>query len=275
MSPLHSLRRNWPEYAIEAWALGMFMISAGAFTVLLEHPDSVVRQAIGNADLRRALVGLAMGSTAIALIYSPWGRRSGAHMNPAVTLAFLQMRKIARFDAACFIISQFIGGVLGVLACVAIFGARFAGTPVNFVVTQPGHGAALAFLCELLISGALMATVLIFSKSRRIKPYTGVAAGTLVALYIAIEAPISGMSMNPARSFASAAASGSWGDLWIYLIAPPLGMALAVAIFTGSANLRTQLCAKLYHADDVRCIHCGYIPPYGDRLHDDDTTVKE
>ena len=78
-----ALRQHWPEYLIEAWALGTFMISAVCFTALLEHPASPVHQFVASGFLRRALIGLAMGVTAIVLIYSPWGQRSGAHMNPA------------------------------------------------------------------------------------------------------------------------------------------------------------------------------------------------
>ena len=97
---MRTLRAHWPEYAIEAWALGIFMISAGCFGVLLEASISPLPRAIENADVRRALGGLAMGLTAVVLIYSPWGKRSGAHMNPAVTLAFLRLNHVARWDAA-------------------------------------------------------------------------------------------------------------------------------------------------------------------------------
>src|SRR5271165_6329401 len=87
---------QWPEYLMEAAGLGLFMISACAFTVLLEHPMSPVRQAIENGTLRRVLIGIAMGLTAIGIICSPWGKQSGAHLNPSVTLAFLSLGKVAR-----------------------------------------------------------------------------------------------------------------------------------------------------------------------------------
>ena len=251
-------REYWPEYLIEAWALGTFMVSAGAFTVLIEHPDFGVPALIDSAGLRRALIGLAMGFTAIALIYSPWGRRSGAHMNPAVTLTFWHLGKMQRDDALWFIAAQFAGGLLGVLLVLAVFGERFAAAPVAFVVTLPAHGAALAFALELLISGGLMLTVLGFSSRARLAPYTGLAAGALVASYIALEAPYSGMSMNPARSFASAAPAGLFGDLWIYFIAPPLGMLSAAALHRRLRPASAASCAKLVHVADARCIHCGY-----------------
>jgi len=223
-------REHWPEYLIEAWALGMFMVSAGVFTVLIEHPDFGVPTLIESALLRRTLIGLAMGVTAIGLIYSPWGQRSGAHMNPAVTLTFWRLGKVRGDDALWFIAAQFAGGVLGVLGVLAVFGERFAAQPVSFVATLPTHGVVVAFALEALISCGLMLTVLGFSSRARLAPYTGLAAGALVASYIAFEAPYSGMSMNPARSFASAAPAGFWSDLWIYFVAPPLGMLAAAAI---------------------------------------------
>jgi aquaporin Z len=213
---------------------------------------------IESAALRRALIGLAMGATAVALIYSPWGRRSGAHMNPAVTLTFWRLGRMQRHDALWFVAAQFTGGLLGVLAVLAVFGERFAAPPVSFVATLPAHGTAVAFLLELAISGGLMLTVLGFSSRARLAPYTGLAAGALVASYIAFEAPYSGMSMNPARSFASAAPAGLWTDLWIYFVAPPLGMWAAAALHR--ARSAPSGCAKLAHVANERCIHCGREP---------------
>src|SRR5262245_62897595 len=91
--------KHWPEYAMEAAELGIFMISACVFTVLLQHPASPVRALLPDPFLRRALTGLAMAGTAIALIFSQWGTQSGAHFNPAVTLTFLRLTKI-HFSAA-------------------------------------------------------------------------------------------------------------------------------------------------------------------------------
>jgi len=91
---------RWPEYSIEAALLALFMIPACTCTVIFELPSSPVRQAIPSAFLRRALTGIAMGLTAIALIYSPWGQRSGAHINPSVTLTFYRLGKIQMMDAA-------------------------------------------------------------------------------------------------------------------------------------------------------------------------------
>jgi aquaporin Z len=110
-----ALRAHWPEYLMEAVGLMLFMISAGSFGTLLEYPESPVHQAIAAPFVRRSLMGLAMGLTAIALIYSPWGKQSGAHLNPATTLTFWRLGKVARWDACFYILAQFVGGLMGVL----------------------------------------------------------------------------------------------------------------------------------------------------------------
>jgi aquaporin Z len=260
--PIVALRRHWPEYLIEGWALGMFMISAGVFATLLGSPASPLTKLIPSPDMQRALVGLAMGSTAVALIYSPWGKRSGAHMNPAVTLTFLRLGKVAPWDAAFFILAQFTGGVAGVTIAAALLGDAFVAPPVRYVATAPGYfGVPGAFLAEVLISALLMSVILRVSNSARYAKYTGLCAGALVATYITLEAPLSGMSMNPARSFASAFPAGLWSDLWIYFIAPVLGMQAAAAWYTYRRGRQAVACAKLQHPPDQRCIHCGYTPP--------------
>ena len=109
------LRHHWPEYFIEAAGLATFMISACVFTVLLMYPASPVAHWIVDPIWKRAVIGIAMGSTAIALIYSPWGKRSGAHFNPSVTIAFFRLGKIAPGDAFLYIVSQFTGAITGVL----------------------------------------------------------------------------------------------------------------------------------------------------------------
>src|SRR4029450_5073472 len=98
MSVSDALRSHWPEYLIEGALLGLFMISAAVMSVLFAQPSSPVAQAIGDSGVARAAIGIAMGLTNVALIYSRWGKQSGAHMNPAVTLTFLRLGKVARPD---------------------------------------------------------------------------------------------------------------------------------------------------------------------------------
>jgi aquaporin Z len=254
------LRRHWPEYLMEAAGLGIFMVSACLFDVLIEHPASPLRQAIGDSLARRMLMGVAMGLTAIAIIYSPWGMQSGAHLNPAVTLSFLRLGKVGAWDGFFYILAQFAGGFAGILLASGLFGAWVSHPSVNYVATVPGTaGPSVAFLAEFVISFGLMTVVLIASNTEKLGRFTGLFAGVLVATYITVEAPLSGMSMNPARSFASALPAHALAPLWIYLLAPPLGMLLAVELYCLLAETRGVRCAKLHHHNDKRCIfRCGY-----------------
>jgi aquaporin Z len=221
---MRHLRRHLADYVSEATCLALFMVSATAFALLLQLPVSPFTGWTMSAMGGRVPMGLAMGLTAAALIYSPAGRRSGPHMNPAVTLAFLRLGKIAPATAAGYIVAQFIGGIGGVAVTVPLFDGLPADASVNFVATMPGpDGPAAAFAAEFGISFLMMATVLACSHWSRLAHYTGLAAATLVALFIVFEAPLSGMSMNPARSLGSAVFAHS-PYLWIYFIAPPLGM---------------------------------------------------
>jgi aquaporin Z len=253
--------KHWQEYLAEALGLGLFMVSAGLVATALDSPRSPLHEWIGSADLRRVLGGVAMGLTAVVLIYSPWGKRSGAHLNPAVTLAFLLLGKIRGRDAACYVVAQFVGGLVGVLLVLGLLGDAFASRPVSFAATMPGqYGVAVAFLAELLISFGLLFAVLNFAASRRLGRYAGIAAGVLVTLFISVEAPLSGMSMNPARSLASAAPGALFDNLWIYFVAPPLGMLIAALLFRRREERRAAVCAKLVHDLSQPCIHCGHQP---------------
>ncbi len=261
LGPWTALRRHWPEYLIEGWALGTFMICAGASATLMSAATSPLSKLIVSSDLQRALVGISMGATAVALIYSPWGKRSGAHMNPAVTLTFLRLGKVAPWDAAFYILAQFAGAAAGVAIVGALIGDAFIAPPVHYVATAPGvFGVPGAFLAELFISALLMTVILRVSNSSRYSKFTGLCAGALVATYITLEAPVSGMSMNPARSFASAVPARLWSDLWIYFLAPVMGMQAAAAWYTRRRGRLAVSCAKLQHPADQRCIHCGYTP---------------
>jgi aquaporin Z len=250
-----SLRRHLPEYAMEGGLLGGFMVAACAFAALLEHPASPVRQALPDATVRRLLMGAAMGATAVVLVLSPWGQQSGAHMNPSLTLAFLRLGKIARADAAGYVVGQFAGGLAGVLGTWALLGVALEDPRVHFAVTVPGPaGTAAAFAAEVVISGVLMLAVLVVSNDRRWARWTPWCCGLLVAVYIAVEAPLSGMSMNPARTLASALAARDGRALWIYFTAPPLGMLLAAEAYVDACGLGSVLCAKLNHRTSRRCI---------------------
>src|SRR6266853_5251759 len=250
---LRSLKEHWPEYLCEAAELGIFMISAGLFTVLLAHPNSPVLTVIPSQFIRRMLTGIAMGSTAIALIFSPLGKRSGAHFNPAVTLTFWRLGKVKNWDAFFYVIAQFIGGIAGMFVVALVARAMLSHPTVKYVATLPGpHGMAIAFIAELIIAFILMTVVLNVSNTPHLARFTGIFAGCLVAIYITFEGPFSGMSMNPARTFSSAFVGHLWTGLWIYFIAPVLAMQLAATLYF--RGKRPVYCVIYHHHNRHRCI---------------------
>lgn len=269
MVVVNALAHHWPEYLTEGALLGAFMVSACVSVVLLEHPASPLRRGIASAFARRSIVGVLMGLTAVALIYSGPGRRSGAHMNPAVTVAFLSLGRVRPWDAGFYVLAQVAGGLAGVLASRAVLGRAIAHPSVNYVVTAPPlaepprargrvvprpSAAGAAWIAEFVISFGMMAVVLAATSVPDAAPYTGLFAGTLVAAYIAVEAPLSGMSINPARTLASAIPARSYRALWVYLTAPPLAMLAAAALFPAAGG--PTPCPTLMHPDGP-CVFCA------------------
>jgi aquaporin Z len=236
------------------------MISACVFAVLLEHPSSPLEQSIESATVRRALMGLAMGCTLIAIVYSPWGKRSGAHLNPAVTVTFLMLGKVKIWDAVFHSASQFAGGVAGVLLANIAIGPPLRHAVVNYAVTVPGPaGPAAAFWVEMLICSLMMGVILVASNTKGLSRWTGLFAAMLLAAYIALAAPISGVSLNPARTLGSAYSAGEWTAIWVYLTAPPIAIMLAGQLYRMRAGRASIFCAKLHHDNDKRCIfRCNY-----------------
>ncbi|HYL06669.1 MAG TPA: aquaporin [Thermoanaerobaculia bacterium] len=262
-----ALVEHWPEYLAEAAGLALYMAAVGLIAVLLSAPASPLAGWLPGALARRAVMGVAVGATGVALVYSPWGRRSGGHFNPAMTFTFWRLGKVAPWDALFYGAAQAGGGVAGVLAVRGLLGRAFVDPPVRAAVTSPGMaGAAAAFAAELTISAGLMTAVLQASNSRRFNRFTGCFAGLLVAAFITFEAPLSGMSMNPARSFAAALPAGAWSGLWIYLLAPPAGMLLAARVYVARRGAAAVHCAKLDHGGSSRCIfRCRYPDLVGER----------
>lgn len=242
---------------MEAAESGLYLFSACAFATLLWHPVSPIHGHLRSDAVRRILMGLAMGSTIIAIVLSPWGKQSGAHFNPAVTFTFYRLRKVALWDAVFYCILQFVGAVAGVaLASLVLQGAP-AHKAVRYAATIPGvYGDAIAFFAELAISFILMSAILFSSGQKALAPYTHYLAAILVAVYIAFESPLSGMSTNPARTLGPALFAGYWRAIWIYFLGPTLGMLAASEVFLLPRDGKGPHCAKLHHQNDKRCIFC-------------------
>src|SRR5262245_52135093 len=217
---------------MEAGEIALYMFLICTFATLLMHPASPLRHLIHDALFRRALMGFLVGSTVIAIIITPWGKQSGGHFNPAITLTFYRLGKLAFWDAFFYIVAQFAGAAGGVGIAASVLQDASKSSPVRYAVTAPGlFGDAGAFTGEMTISFVLMTGILFASNREPTARYTPYLVGVLYAMFITVEAPLSGMSMNPARTFGSAFGAGYWQAFWIYLIAPTLGMLAGAEVY--------------------------------------------
>lgn len=247
---LVALRRHWTHYGAEALGLAFFVSCAGLLTMLVEHPASAVHRALPDSEvLRRAVVGAGLGLVLVVIIYCPWGKRSGAHINPAVTLAFWQLGKIRAADALWYVVAQLAGALAAAQTLKYLFGDWYAHPAVKYTVTQPASAAPravlVAFAAEFVICFLMMLLTLVALHSARLKKWTGWLLGALLALYVVVETPLSGMSLNPARTLGTAVAAGRYQGLWVYWVAPPLAMWLATVTFLRFHHGQPLECAIL------------------------------
>jgi aquaporin Z len=243
---------------MEAVCLGLFMISAGVFATVLEYPNSIIHQLLPNVFTRLVIMGIAMGITATLLNYSPMGKLSGAHMNPAVTFTFVRLTKIKLVDAIYYVLFQCLGGTAGVVLMSTLVPDSFRDPHVNYIITAPGKfGVGVAFVLEVFMAFSMMIMVLTTTNHPRYARYTGLIAGMFVASFVILSAPISGFSINPARTIASAIPGMQFPSFWIYMTAPFIGMLGAAEVFTHFKG--KAICAKMHHVDTYLCIfNCGY-----------------
>ena len=182
LSVVASLRYHWPEYLMEVGELGCYLFVACVVATLLQHPASTVRQSISSGVARRALMGLAMGATAIAIVMSLSGKRSGRHFNPAIRFTFYCLGRVEFWDAWFYVIAQFLGASSGVALARYVLRGALEHHAVRYAVTVPGiYGSTVAFAAELTISFILMMTVLFTTNRNRLAPFTAYFVGTLIA----------------------------------------------------------------------------------------------
>ena len=233
---LRALRRHWPYYLIEAAGLVAFLSFSSVAAVVCLHPSSAVARALGpHAWVQRMGVGLIVGGLVAAMAYSPWGKRSGAHFNPAVTLGFWRLGHIRTADAIWYVVAQFGGALVAGAGIYWLLAPWFGHPDVHYNTTRPpegDYGWVIALGAEILISGALMLVLLSSLHSARLVKWTGAFVGLLLALFVVIESPLSGMSLNPARTLGSAVAAGGSPGLWLYFLGP-LTATWAVATLYG------------------------------------------
>jgi aquaporin Z len=161
------------------------------------------------------------------------------------------------WDAIFYGVAHFAGAIAGVAIATALLLGAPGNSTIRYAATLPGmYGAGVAFIAEVAISFALMLTVLFASNNNVLSRYTPYFVGALYAIFITLETPLSGMSMNPARTFGSALLGRYWYALWVYFLAPSFGMLVAAELFLWLRGGVGQCCAKLHHANHKRCIFC-------------------
>jgi aquaporin Z len=252
---------HWRLYIFEGAELALFMISACVFSVILFDPSLGVQNTLPDPVFRRLLMGASMGVTAVLIIHSSMGKRSGAHFNPAITFTYLRLGKISRPDAFFYILFQFVGGVFGVAVSVLLLGRTLASPSVMYAETVPGkYGTAAAFAAEAFMAALLMAVVLWTSNRPSIASWTSYLVGILITFYVLLFAPVSGFSINPARTTASAVFADVWTAIWLYFIAPVLGMLFSGELYIRGAGPDRILCAKLHPDPAYECPFICHYP---------------
>lgn len=229
---LSTLIKNYSLYLMEAAGLAFFMISACFFGGLLWSDHSPLNYRIASNNIKFGIMGVMMGFTALGIFYSPFTNKSGAQINPAVTLTFFRLGRMKTWDTIFYILFQFIGGTLAVYIMKTLMGNLLTDPRVNYIVTIPAkYGIVTATLMEFSTAFVMMTMVLITSAHQVLRNYTRIIAACLVCVYVMIAGPVSGFGMNPARTFASALPSNTWTGIWMYLTIPVAGMLSAAELF--------------------------------------------
>jgi aquaporin Z len=244
----HPHDRLHPRMYAAEFAGTALLLAVGLSAVIVMFANgSPVVMALPSAAVRRAIAGFLFGCVGLLIALSPLGRISGAHVNPAVTLAFWLEGKIAWRDASFYVAAQFLGGIVGTFPLVA-WGEW--GRSVGFGVTLPMEEVPLwlPLLGEAVCTMLLVFTIFVLAAHARTRAFVPFAMPPLFSLLVAVEAPLSGTSTNPARSLGPALLTGDWQGLLIYFVGPCLGAATAVALLSLGA-LRHHLPheARLFH----------------------------
>jgi aquaporin Z len=242
-------RLRWTLFVSELIGTALLVLVGLSLVILMFGAGSPMARLIPDEGLRRLITGFLFGTTGACIALSPVGRVSGAHINPAVTMAFRLMGKLDLPTSLGYVGAQLIGAVVGSLPLL-LWGAM--GESVAFGATLPGPGFSVSavFLGEVITTFAMVALLAVFLGFRAIRPFTPAIFPPLYAIMVWAESPLSGTSTNPARSFGPSLVSGQWQGWWIYWAGPVAGMLLAV--LACSALAKRIESARLYHFDSDR-----------------------
>jgi aquaporin NIP len=211
-----------PNLARRATAEGL-----AAFALVFAGCGAAITDAQYDGTLGAVGVALTFGLVIMAMVYAT-GHLSGAHINPAVTVAFTLTRHFPGRDAVAYVVAQLAGATAAALALLAVWTDR----PANLGATVPSVGAGSALVYELILTAFLMFVIMaVATDTRAVGAAAAIAIGGTVGLDALFGGPVTGASMNPARSFGPALADGEWHDFWIYVVGPIVGAALGALAY--------------------------------------------
>lgn len=242
-------RSPWGLYMSELIGTAMLVLVGLSLVIFMFGNGTPMARLLPSESLRRLITGFLFGSTGALIALSPVGKVSGAHINPAVSLGFNLMGKLDAQITFGYIVAQLVGGLLGSLPLLA-WGRM--GKSVAFGATAPGPGYSTltALLGEVITTFVMVALLCMFLGFRESRPFTPALFPPLYAVMVWLEAPVSGTSTNPARSFGPSVVSGVWQGWWIYGVGPIVGMLMAIIVCSRFAR-RIEV-AKLYYFDSDR-----------------------
>jgi aquaporin Z len=236
----------WAIFVSELIGTGLLVLVGLSLVIFMFGTGTPMARLIPSEGLRRLITGFLFGTTGTLIALSPVGMRSGAHINPVVTLAFRLMGKLDLRTTIGYILAQLSGAILGALP-LFVWGSM--GRSVAFGATLPGEGYAIqtVLLGEVITTFAMVVGLCVFLGFRGIRPFTPAIFPPLYAFMVWAESPISGTSTNPARSLGPAIISGQWENWWIYFVGPVIGSIAACLVCSFLAKRITV--AKLYYFD--------------------------
>ena len=239
----------WQVFLSELVGTALLVLVGLSLVILMFGDGSPVASALPSEGWRRLITGFLFGTTGALIALSPVGKRSGAHINPVVTMAFRLMGKLDLRTAVGYVVAQLAGAVLGSLPLL-VWGAM--GRSVAFGATLPGagYGTGTVLLGEVTTTFSMVTGLCLFLGFHRIRPFTPAMFPFLYAVMVYAESPVSGTSTNPARSLGPAIVSGQWDGWWIYWVGPIVGS--VAACLACSALAKRITVAKLYHFDSDR-----------------------
>lgn len=253
-SPDPSPRFNALEYLCELIGT-CFNLFVGLSAAVFNFAPNLWPQAhLPSQSMRLLVTGLVFAGSGSLFAITPLGKLSGAHINPAVSLAFLLRGKMHLHDFIWYVISQFIGAIIGAFLLVWVWHGLAQAINNGMTTVGPGHTIPFAFLAETVMTFLLVFAIFSFLSVKRLTRWTPFMTWILVAILVWQGAAITGTSLNPARSFGPALVSWNFQNQWIYWLAPSLGALLAVWTFRFADAERKVLTAKLFHAPEYSTI---------------------